>query len=103
MLSKELSELLYDLEAMSFLGRYYADKIRGGVALHLHAVTGQPNHKQSAIELLESALIDWQGYTRAATSNYRPQFMAKTRTIDWVRLTDDVRTDIEIAQQAEPD
>jgi hypothetical protein len=47
-------------------------------------------------------LAAWSAYARAATANYHPQFLAKTRTIDWVRLTEDVRKDIAIARDAKP-
>jgi hypothetical protein len=42
------------------------------------------------------------GASAARAANYRPQFLAKTRTIDWVRLTEDVRKDIAIARNPKP-
>jgi len=42
------------------------------------------------------------GVSAARAANYHPQFLAKTRTIDWVRLTEDVREDIAIARSAKP-
>ena len=98
-LSKELSETLYDIQALSFLGHYYAAKIRGGIHLHAFQTSGSNAEKEHAIRALETALEMWKGYAHAATCNYRPQFMAKTRTIDWVKLTDDVRRDIELARR----
>lgn len=99
-MSKELSELLYDIQAMSYLGHYYASKILGATHLRRYRQGGSSTDKQNAIDTLEDALAHWKAYAAAATANYRPQFMSKTRTIDWIRLTDDVRHDIEIARQA---
>ena len=36
----------------------------------------------------------------ALPANYRPQFRPKTRTVDWVRLTNEVRHDIDLARNA---
>ncbi len=102
-MGKELSELLYDMQAMSCLGHYYASKILGATHLHRFRQGGSQSDKQNAIDALEDALAHWKAYAAAATANYRPQFMAKTRTIDWIRLTDDVRHDIEIARHATRD
>lgn len=41
----------------------------------------------------------WRMYAGAATRNYKPQFLAKNRTIDWVHLTNDVAKDIEMAKE----
>ena len=100
--SKELSELLYDIEALSQLAKYYAAKIRGATHLAAFRAGGSPREQELAVTALEESLAAWSAYARAATANYHPQFLAKTRTIDWVRLTEDVRKDIEIARSAKP-
>ena len=100
-MSKELSETLYDIQALSYLGKYYAAKIRGGIHLHAFQTSGSHAEKDHAIRALETALERWKAYAYAATCNYRPQFMAKTRTIDWIKLTDDVRRDIDIAKRCQ--
>ncbi len=85
---------------MGYLGKYYAAKIRGGIHLHAFQVRGSFDEKKHAVQCLETALEMWKEYAHAATCNYRPQFMAKARTIDWTRLIEDVRGDIEIAETA---
>jgi hypothetical protein len=100
--SKELSELLYDIEAMSWLGKYYAAKIRGAIHLKIFIEEGSPAEQARAVEALEEGVAMWRAYARAATCNYRPQFMAKTRTIDWHALTEEARRDVEIARAATP-
>ncbi len=99
-IAKELSELLYDIESFAHLANYYASKIRGATHLHEFRTTGVPSEQAAAISTLESGLAHWKAYAASATANYRPQFLSKTRTIDWVRLTDDARRDIDIARAA---
>jgi hypothetical protein len=99
-IAKELSELLYDIESFAHLANYYAAKIRGATHLHAFRTTGVPGEQAAAVNALESALAHWKAYAASATANYRPQFLAKTRTIDWVRLTDDARRDVDIARQS---
>jgi hypothetical protein len=54
-ITKERSELLYDMEAMSHLGLYYANKIRG--ASHLYRYThGDAPDQLAAVARLEDAL-----------------------------------------------
>lgn len=98
--TKELSELLYDIEAMAYLGKYYAQKIRGAVYLYSYRSGGSQSDKDASVDHLERALTMWKNYATAATANYRPQFLSKTRIVDWIALTDDVRRDIEIAKNA---
>lgn len=96
--SRDYEELLYDLNAWAHMGRYYASKIRG--AYHLYAFRrnlGQEHHQES-VKALQNALKAWKKYAKAATRNYKPQFMAKTRTIDWEGLLPAVEKDIEIAK-----
>jgi hypothetical protein len=101
-IAKELSELLYDIESFAHLGNYYASKIRGGTHLHGFRTTGASSEQAAAISALESGFDHWKAYAASATANYRPQFLSKHRTIDWVRLIDDVRRDIDIARQSKP-
>ncbi|WP_321996658.1 hypothetical protein [Draconibacterium orientale] len=91
------TELIYDLKAWAYMGKYYANKIRG--AYHLHAYRGGlgKGNRKKAVESLESALLMWREYSTAASRNYNPQFLSKTRTIDWEALTINVENDIKIA------
>jgi hypothetical protein len=97
--SDSFDELIYDLKAWAFMGKYYADKIRG--AYYLYAFKqglGQENREKS-IYALQEALAMWKEYANAATRNYEPQFLAKTRTVDWQALTEDVKKDIELVRK----
>lgn len=97
----ELRGTLTDIEAMSRLGLYYAEKIRGATALYEFDLTKDPSFKRRAIEHLEKAVAHWEAYATAATSQYRPQLLARTRDLDWVRILDDVRKDVDLARAAE--
>lgn len=91
-------ELVYDLKAWGFMGKYYANKIRGAYYLYAYRNGMGDDNKNKSIMYLKMALTEWKAYAAAATRNYKPQFMAKTRTIDWNALTEDVEKDIEIVQ-----
>ena len=97
-INSSYDELLYDLRAWASMGKYYADKIRGAFYLHAYRSGMGDENQQKAIASLTSALQNWKAYAAAASRNYKPQFMAKTRTIDWETLTHDVANDIELAR-----
>lgn len=93
-ISDSYDELIYDLRAWAAMGNYYADKIRA--SYYLHAYRNRFGNKIFAIQSAQDALEHWKEYAEAASRNYQPQFMAKTRTIDWVALTKDVANDVEL-------
>jgi len=88
--TEEFRELLYDMDAFSYLGKYYADKIRAAYYLQAHRIIKDDMYKQKTIEALKNALVEWKSYAAAASRNYTPQFLSKTRTIDWNTLTNEV-------------
>ncbi len=93
-ISGSYDELVVDLKAWAWMGRYYAAKIRAGEALHAYRHGLGNHHLNSAIASMESALAMWKEYAAAASGNYHPQFLAKTRTIDWEALTSEVEGDL---------
>jgi len=98
-ISVSYDELIYDLDAWANMGKYYASKIRAAYYLHAFRESKGDNNKQLAIAELKQALINWKAYVAAATRNYKPQFMAKTRTIDWDVLTVDVENEIKTVKE----
>ena len=88
------TELVYDLKAWAYMAKYYANKIRGAYLLHASRKGIENAVLSNAKESLTVALDMWEKYAEAASHNYHPQFMAKTRTIDWNALTDNVKEDI---------
>ena len=92
--SKELAATLGDIEAMSFLGRYYADKIRGAAALAVFRADPKrvAAHEQ-AVRHLTDAIDEWQTYARIAGAAYRPQLLSRTHHLDWDKLLADVKAE----------
>ena len=99
-ISASYDELIYDLDAWAWMGKYYAAKIRGAYYLHSYREGLGSADKDLSVAALNQALEMWKAYAGAASRNYNPQFLSKTRTIDWVALTSDVKNDIEIAENS---
>jgi hypothetical protein len=97
-MGKELDETLGDIEAMSHLGEYYCAKIRGAVALETFRQSQDPKHREAVIRHLEESVERWRAYAAAAGRLYKPQLLARTRTLDWMNLLDDVKKDVDIAR-----
>jgi hypothetical protein len=95
---KELRLLLGDLSAMAHLGDYYAEKIRGACELGLLAKDGKAMHRDAAVAHLQQAVEHWQKYAKAATAQYRPQFLTRIGLVDLNALTEKVKEDVEIAR-----
>ena len=111
-ISKELQLTLGDIEAMSHLGNYYASKILGAVHLHsfdfaqdgelvepLFEKSKDQQNKASAIQHLLEAQKHWENYAAVAGKQYKPQLLARTRVLDWMKILDDVKKDVEIARE----
>jgi len=98
----ELRATLADIEAMAHLGDYYAAKIAGAVALARFRRDGDPQLKETAVARLTEAVEHWRRYATVASSRYRPQLLARTRRLDWWKLFEDVKRDVDIARQATP-
>lgn len=81
------------------MGKYYAQKIRGAYYLQSYLETKVEGHRLQAEDELNKAVTFWKMYAQAATRNYHPQFLAKTRTVDWEKLTDQVKNDILLSKQ----
>jgi hypothetical protein len=99
-MSRELRLTLADIEAMSHLGNYYASKIRGAVELHLFEKSKNQENKTQAIQHLLKAQEHWENYASVASKHYRPQLLARTRVLDWMKILEDVRKDVEIARNS---
>ncbi|MBC8870369.1 MAG: hypothetical protein H8E44_13175 [Planctomycetes bacterium] len=95
--SNELAATLIDIRAMAHLGRYYADKIRGAAQVAVfRADSSKAEHKQRAAQYLTEAVQDWEAYAKVASSAYRPQLYSRTHYLDWWKIRDDVRNEVEV-------
>ncbi len=98
--NSELAETIGDIEAMSYLGLYYAQKIRGATSLALFEDTKKIEQQKSAIEQLEKAAKYWDSYALKLGNQYNKMEIAAHGIFDWDKLKKDVQMDIEIARNA---
>jgi hypothetical protein len=94
--NKELRATLTDAEAMACLGRYYADKIRGAAELAVFRADSKriANHRR-AVDNLTNAVKEWENYASVAIEQYRPQLFSRTHYMDWWKLLEDVKQEVE--------
>jgi hypothetical protein len=100
---EEMLSTLMDLEAMAYLGRYYADKIRGAaeLAVYRQDATRKQAHER-AIQHLSDAVSEWEAYAKAATSQYQPQLFSRTHYMDWWKILDDVKKELQTVRNEKP-
>ena len=97
--NKELSNTLADIRSMAWLGKYYAHKIHGATSLALFRETGDQKHQAEAVDQLTKALDYWVKYYQNAMMQYQnPLWTNRVGYVDWVKLTDEVKKDIEVAK-----
>ena len=96
---KELAATLTDMESMAYLGRYYADKIRGAAELAVYrADKNRKQHHRRAIQHLNNAVEEWEAYARIATSQYKPQLLSRSHYLDWWQILEEVKKEVELAR-----
>jgi len=97
--NKELAATFRDIESMAYLGRYYADKIRGAADLAVYrADKNRQEHRRRAVRHLTDAVEEWEAYARIATSQYKPQLFSRSHYMDWWRILDEVKKEVELAR-----
>lgn len=103
-----------DVKAWANLGLYFAEKLRGGVALQTYRTKGGDENKQNAVAHLQNALNYWDkvvaitspiykemeytGFTYPADNGKAP--IDYSRRFHWSLLRPDVANDVEIAKNA---
>lgn len=101
--NKELLALLTDMEAMAYLGRYYADKIRGAADLAVfRANKRRTDYQRKAVDHLTNAVAEWETYAKVASAQYRPQLFSRTHYMDWWKLLEDVKQEVENVRAEAP-
>lgn len=95
----ELRSTLHDILTMSYLGKYYAHKISGSTNLALYRETKDIKYQDEAVADLMEALKFWEKYTETAMQqNINPLWTNRVGNVDWIKITDWVKQDIEIAK-----
>jgi hypothetical protein len=92
----ELKETLNDIESMAYLGRYYADKMRGAAKL---AVFRDGNRQDrlyidQAVAHLKDAVDEWKAYAAILTFQYKTQLLARTHLMDWNSTLKEVEKEV---------
>ncbi len=98
----ELRKTANDCEALAWLGRYYASKIRGACALALFDGTGDAFEQASALRHLGDALSHWKRYAAVRDAHYVPALYNRVGHVNVTALTASVQADLEIARNWKP-
>ena len=98
----ELLKTVNDCEALAFLGRYYASKIRGACALALFDVNGETFERGAALRHLGDALTHWEKYAAVRDAHYVPALYNRLGFVNITALTEKVAADLDIARTWKP-
>lgn len=98
--SQELQIELNDIDAWGHFGLYFADKIRGGVALQKYRINGNKELQQDAVLHLKNALQHWKDYTQAMEKyNVSTMPYQFDQEFSWRKHIVDAENDIRIAEE----
>jgi hypothetical protein len=75
--NKELRQTVGDIKAMAWLGRYYADKIRGAVDLYRFEKSGDAKDQDRARVILQRAASHWKQYADLWSAQYVGQVLTR--------------------------
>lgn len=94
-----------DVQAWAQLSRYFAEKLRGGVALETFRRTGRAREKEKAVSHLERAADRWDAVVSVTEPHYHaiPTVELDEQQFSWANFQDQVRRDIQIARRAKPE
>ncbi len=98
----ELQKNVTDCEALAWLGRYYASKVRGSCALSLFDATSAPIERSAALRHLTEALAHWKNYAAIRDANYVSALYNRVGYIDITALTEKAAADIAIVKDWKP-
>ncbi len=98
--SAALDHEIADVQAWAWLSRYFADKLRAGVALQTFRTTHNQPEKNRAVELLERAAGHWDQLIAVTQPLYPevPVIHLGNTKFSWANCRDQVRKDIETAR-----
>ena len=99
---KEFRQQLEDNEAMAYLGLFYAEKILGAIDIRIFNETEDESYRTSSVEHLEQSADYFDQYAEIISANYEPQRLARVGYFDVNAIAEEVRADVEIAQEWKP-
>ena len=103
----EYNQELDDIETWALLSRYFADKLRAGVAFELFRIQGKNKDKEYALSYLTNCLKTWKKISEITDKNYYevPYFKSnvkennpKTDNFSWKKYLPEVERDIELVK-----
>ncbi len=104
-----LASELDDMATWAYLGLYFADKVRAGVALEYFRQTGDELQRTEAVRLLQQCVDHWDGVVRHTKDRYLPvphvaneYYGDEFKTFSWEQLRPQVVRDIQIAKDINP-
>ena len=98
--NKELKLTMHDIKTMALLGKYYAFKIAGSTQVAMYRETKEKGYQEKAVVELEEALKYWNLYTEAVLQqNVNHIWTNRVGYVDFIKITDWVAQDIEIAKE----
>jgi hypothetical protein len=98
----ELQKNVNDCEAIAWLGRYYAAKIRGACSLALFDAKSDSHEHATALRHLTEALSHWKNYASIRDAQYFPALYNRVGYVDITALAEKVAADITIARAWKP-
>jgi hypothetical protein len=109
--SPTLSCELDDLKTWAYLSRYFANKLRAGVALQSFRNAGDIVQKQRAIQLLTTCREDWKKTGQITSGHYKEVpyvddhssggiAYKDARRFSWIKYLPQVERDISLAKKA---
>ncbi len=98
----ELQKNINDCEALAWLGRYYAAKIRGACALALFDVNGDKFEHAASLSHLGDALANWKKYAAVRDAHYLPALYNRLGIVNITALTEKVAADVTLARSWKP-
>jgi len=90
-----------DIQAMAYLGKYYAYKIEGAIELQKYRVinTMRKENQMASVEALTQAGIYWKMYAKLAKQSYKnPLWTNRVGYVDWDKIYRWVMDDLTIAK-----
>ena len=102
---------LADLETWAHLSRYFADKLRAGVALQAYQLSGNGARQQQVIALLSKCRTHWQKVGKLTAGHYQEvpyiegntfggQAYKDALRFSWTKYLPQVERDIRLAQES---
>ncbi len=103
---------LDDLETWAHLSRYFADKLRAGVALHTYRVTGEKAQQKKAVQLLANCVGSWKKISAITASHYNDvpyiddyssggNAYKDAKRFSWIKYLPQVERDVVLAERHE--